>query len=385
MANPDYLAILKDSYNKRDISIWNTWRLENRDVRVELWGLHLARADLQTADLSKADLSKANLSKANLTRADLFDAVLFGANLSGAYLTLAYLRGANLTLANLSGADLIEVNLSKADLQEANLSRADLRGANLNGANLRGANLNEANLNEANLNGANLNRANLSRATLIGTVFTSATLTECNIYGVSVWDVKIDGAIQQDLNISHHRDTPITVDNLKVAQFIYLMVNNPEIRDVIDTITGKAVLILGRFKPERKVVLDAIRDKLRSKGLLPILFDFEKPASRDLTETVRTLAHLSRFIIADLTEPSSIPQELTTIVPVLPSVPIKPIILVGNRPYAMSVDHLGRYPWFLPLHEYESQDSLIAEFQEKVIDPAQKKAEELRPGTFGSE
>jgi hypothetical protein len=49
----------------------------------------------------------------------------------------------------------------------------------------------------------------------------------------------------------------ITVDNIEVAQFIYLMLHNEKIRDVIDTITSKAVLILGRFTGERKAVLDA--------------------------------------------------------------------------------------------------------------------------------
>src|SRR5438270_891546 len=76
------------------------------------------------------------------------------------------------------------------------------------------------------------------------------------------------------------------LDNLKIAQFIYLLLNNREIRDIIDTVAKKAVLILGRFTPERKVVLDALREALRTCGYLPILFDFEKPASRDITETV---------------------------------------------------------------------------------------------------
>ena len=39
----------------------------------------------------------------------------------------------------------------------------------------------------------------------------------------------------------------------------YLLLNNEEIRHVIDTITSKVVLILGRFMPERKAILDAIR------------------------------------------------------------------------------------------------------------------------------
>src|SRR3712207_8248172 len=48
------------------------------------------------------------------------------------------------------------------------------------------------------------------------------------------------------------------------------------IRDVIDTVGKKAVLILGRFTPERKTVLDDLRDELRKRNYLPILFDFDK-------------------------------------------------------------------------------------------------------------
>jgi hypothetical protein len=48
---------------------------------------------------------------------------------------------------------------------------------------------------------------------------------------------------------------------------------------------------------------------------VPILFDFEKPANQNVTGTVLTLARLARFIIADLTDPSSIPYELGRIIP----------------------------------------------------------------------
>jgi hypothetical protein len=101
------------------------------------------------------------------------------------------------------------------------------------------------------------------------------------------------------------------VDNLEVAQFIYLLLNNEKIRDVINTIGKKGVLILGRFTEERKPVLDAIRDRLRELDFVPMLFDFERPTQRDFTETIKTLAGLSRFIIADITNPRSSPLELT--------------------------------------------------------------------------
>jgi hypothetical protein len=116
--------------------------------------------------------------------------------------------------------------------------------------------------------------------------------------------------------------------------------NYERIRSVIDTITSKVVLILGSFTPERKVVLDAIRDELRKRDYLSVLFDFEKPAKKDLTGTISTLANMARFIIADLTDPSSVPHELATVVPGT-VVPVQAIILEGQREYAMFPDFCG--------------------------------------------
>lgn len=72
---------------------------------------------------------------------------------------------------------------------------------------------------------------------------------------------------------------------------------------------------LGRFTSKRKAIVDALRDELRTYRYFPILFDSEKPGSQDLTEKVSTLADLSRFIIADLTDPNSIPYELHPVIP----------------------------------------------------------------------
>ena len=386
MANDKHLHMLQQG-----VATWNDWKRRNPAIR----------PDLSFANLSKANLSKANLSGANLIGAQLSGAQLSGANLTGQDLSHknlsgVILSGAGLSQANLSGADLSKSDLSQANLSQANLSHADLSGANLSHANLRGSNLtdqdlshknlsyanlsqadlNQADLSYANLSGANLSGANLSKALLIGTNFTEATLTDCIIYGIAAWNVQLERAIQKNLVITPEGEATITIDNLKVAQFIYLMLNNKEIRDVINTLTTKSVLILGRFTPERKAILDALREKLREYNYLPILFDFEKPNSRNFTETVRTLAHLARFIIADLTTPRSIPQELEAIIPLL-RVPLLPLLHISEGPYSMFEDLEDTYHWVLPTYRYTSLEVLLASLKTNVIEPAEQKAQEL--------
>ncbi len=408
----EYFDILKQG----SVS-WNNWRNQNPEVqlnfsevnlrKIYLRIANLAGVDLAGADLTGADLSEADLTRANLLGAKLSGACLYGANLSvsnlgitnlskadlsGANLTRADLSRANLYKASLSGANLTKADLSRAILREADLSRADLHGAKLSRANLDRANLSRADLSEANLSeailsgailsradlsGADLSRADLSRTFLISTNLTNATLKDCKIYGISAWDVQLDGAEQFNLTITPNDQPTITVDNLKIAQFIYLLLNNAEIRDVINTLTTKAVLILGRFTPERKAVLDAIREALRKQNYVPILFDFDQPSTQTVRETVRTLAHLSHFVIADLTDPSSIPLELETIIPTLP-IAVQPILAASQkREFSMFSSLSIRYDWLLPIYRYADLDSLLATLNEKVLAPAEQKAQEL--------
>jgi uncharacterized protein YjbI with pentapeptide repeats len=286
------------------------------------------------------------------------------------------LRDSNLAQITLDHADISRANLSKCRLSHASLYGARFFKSILNDADLRGANLRSANLTEADLRGADLGGAHLEGAQLVATNLEGANLVGCHVYGVAAWDVKLEGTLQQDLEITGSGSS-ITVDNLEVAQFVYLLLNNARIRGVLDSVTSKAVLILGRFTSERKATLDALRDALRERNYLPIVFDFEKPDSRDLTETVSTLAHLSRFVIADLTDPRSIPQELTSIVPRLLSVPIRPLLLGSQNEWAMFRD-LARYPQVIaPLH-YTNDAQLIAVLEQDVIGPAEAKVRQLR-------
>jgi uncharacterized protein YjbI with pentapeptide repeats len=397
MAKSEHLALLIQG-----IEQWNEWRSKNEHILPDLREADMVGADLSQANLSGADLGEANLIGANLRWAKLrwarvSKAKLRGANLREANLILADLSQANLSRTDLSEADLIEADVSRADLSgagltqanlsrarlsEANLDRADLRWAKLRDANLRKANLRNASLRWADLSGADLSGADLSGADLSGAILIStkldgADLSGASIFGISAWDLSLEGATQKSLIIQRStEETPIALDDLEVAQFIYLLLNHRRLRKVITTLGEKAVLILGRFA-ERKELRDSIATRLRQLDYLPIIFDFERPTHRDFIETVKVLASLSRFVIADITNPISVPFELGATVPDY-MVPFVTILQRGQPAWRMFDDLPRKYHWALPLLEYKSPETLMAAFESEVVFPALEKLEEVR-------
>lgn len=381
MANAEHLKILKQG-----VKVWNDWRENNPDISPDfrnarlvdknfkganLRGATFWEADLRGTDFSLADLRFSLFYKANLTRA-----ILNGANLFRTSFLSAKLREASLVMARIHEAELSGANLSRANLYKAYLVRSLLISANFSHAILIEADLGMSEIIGSNLRNADLRDAHLGSARLIYSDFKDANLEGCRIFGSSAWNVKLQGANQSNLIITPKNEPIITVDNLEVAQFIYLMLNNEKVRDVINTITSKVVLILGRFTPERKIVLDIIRDELRKLNYLPVLFDFENPANRDITETVSTLAHMARFVIADITDAKSIPQELQRIVPHLPSVPIQPLLQSSSKEYGM-FEHFKNYPWVLEPYRYRSLRQVRSALLGKIIKPAESKAKNL--------
>ncbi|HEX8651563.1 MAG TPA: pentapeptide repeat-containing protein [Pyrinomonadaceae bacterium] len=356
MAKKEHLDLLMQK-----VEVWNKWRNDNPKVRPNLFKANLAKVELGGDIYSKRiNLTGVNLRGANLRQANLFADLSF-ADLRGADLTDAILSESILEGADLSDAILLGTSFLSADMWDANFSGAELFGAQFHYSDLTGANLSDADLTNAMFIETNLSNANLEAS---------------SIYGISVWNVNLDGANQSNLIITREHEPTITVDNLEIAQFIYLLLNNQKIREVIDSITSKVVLILGRFTPERKEILDAIREALRSRNYLPILFDFNKLSSRNLTETISILAHMSRFIIADITDAKSIPQELQHIVPHLPSLPILPLLQSSELEYGMFKDFMD-YPWVLAPFNYNNVEDLLDSLEDKVITPAIAKLKEI--------
>jgi uncharacterized protein YjbI with pentapeptide repeats len=403
------------SFAKLVLTILQGCNLGGADLlRAELFGAWAKRANFREASLyeanamgmlaDSANFSGADLYKAGLSNASLCEADFSRAKLSGALLNGARAEGCNFSQADLAGvsahrgvfsksdfsrAHLCGGSLSDSDLREALFEGTDVRGATFEGANLSGViftsaitgggrpiGLRRANLSNANFRGADLRGTDLMYATLVGTDLADAQLSGCRVYGTSVWDIRGRPANQSDLIVSSYGQTP-TVDDLQVAQFINLLIDHRRIRDVINTVGDKGILILGRFT-ERKNTLVAIRDALRARGFLPIVFDFERPEQRDFSETVLTLAGMSRFIIADITRPKSVPLELELTVPNY-MIPFVPIIQDPDEPFAMFKDLWKKHrDWVLEPLRYSTDSQLIKVFDKAILEPANDRRELLR-------
>src|SRR6267154_1096332 len=193
MADANDLALLK-----RGVRAWNRVRSK------EFAPIRDLSADPDPPKPKKRDLTGANLRGMDLRSGYFVEIAFNGTDLRGADLRNARMRnvlahGGFFRLAKLAGADLRE-----ADLRQTNLTGADLRGSDL-----RGANLSQANLVDADLSGARLDGA--------------------RVFGTSVWNVKLDRASQSNRLITPEGEPNLTVDELEVAQFIYLLTNNKKL------------------------------------------------------------------------------------------------------------------------------------------------------------
>jgi uncharacterized protein YjbI with pentapeptide repeats len=344
------------------------------------WNSKKRRLDACT----KREHLNTGFADANFSGADLS-----GINLSGYFLKGCDFTGANLTKANFRNVQMWQAKFDNAILTNAKFSQSDLRYSTFTNAKLQNAWFGESNLTFANFEDAVLIGVDFSFANLGGANLKGADISGSNITGVSAWSIEVNKhTTQQDLIIEPWYD-PLekTVDNshsavvddtfitndIETAQLLYLLTSrnedgkNEKVKTIVDAMTGKIVLILGRFSDNRIKTLNEIRSKLYRWGYVPVIFDFPKPNDRDLIETVGILAGLSRFVIADLTDPSSTPLEAMLIISAY-CVPFAPIIEGNNSVFAMFDSLKVKYEWVLETWRYKNKKTLLADLKTHVVD-----------------
>jgi len=327
--NCEHRRILLEALTDKNINVWNNYKknaLDENNIRPNLKGLYLKNAKLSKAHLGEADFTDSKLINCDFSQTKL-------------------------NKANFSNASLTRVNFSQAELRVSDFSHAKLDTINFSGADLK-------------------------YSIMIKSTFKNVIFNKTKVYGTSIWDINgLENKEDAFIASPDNNKIPIlTVDNIEAAHLIHLLTKTDKIGKILDSVRNKLVLILGRFTPEQKEILETIKTNL-SKEFVPLIFDFKNADKNDITETIRTLACLSKFIFADLSNPRSVPHELYSLVPDL-KIPFVPLIKKGQKPYSMFVDIQSKYDWILPVAVYKDKSDLENHL-EKVISEAKKVYESI--------
>lgn len=181
------------------------------------------------------------------------------------------------------------------------------------------------------------------------------------------------------------RQQRVRAERTQTIQGLAERLDGEGVSRMLSDIAARSVLILGRFTAQRKVILDAIRKALATppRQYVPIVFDFEKPGDRTLIGSILRFASVSRFVIADLSDPKSVPAELQAIVPQFVSLPVMLIIEATQREYAVADDILSRQSVKKPVVPYRDEAHLIAILDAEILASAEELYAELNPRTVG--
>ena len=263
------------------------------------------------------------------------------------------IKGAN--SVDFSGIQLNNVSIYNAFAEGLNVQNATITGCHFEEGDFSRANFsntifintkfNKTILTDASFNGATFINCNLNRANLANADFSLKEIRETVVYGISAWDLKTTPEMKQSKlvieksyelysDIIASGRIPMMVDDIEMAQFVYYLSSHKKMRNMINILNSKGVLLLGQFRDGGLERLYKLMDWLKERNYTPMLFDFDRPENLDYTETVITMAGLSKFILADLSG-GSVPQELHATLTNFE----KPVIAYSNQPaYSMFKD-----------------------------------------------
>lgn len=187
---------------------------------------------------------------------------------------------------------------------------------------------------------------------------------------------------RQNADVTQHQRTVRQAHEETIGSTLELMrsLDPYNFSEIMSQLTQRRVLILGRFNEQRLPVLEALKVHLQAhpNRYLPELFTYDRPASRDLVEAIVGFAALSRFVIADLSDPRSVPQELEAIAPQFQSIPIVPVIEQSQQEFATFRSIQRRPNVVKPTVRYANEKDLAGKL-DNIVASAESKLLEVRP------
>ena len=256
---------------------WDQWLAENQDT-------HAFSKPDWFRGVNKGD-NRCDFSGAQVRDLDIYDAFAEAIDFRGATFENVVFEEGDFSYGKFDDCSFLNTRFNKTILTNACFAGATFRNCNLNRANLAGAN------------------------------FRVKEITETVVYGISAWDLDIgEDSKQSKLVIEksyefysdmiERGEVPMMVDDIEMAQFVYYLTNHKKLRNTLDILNQKGVLLLGKFKDGGLDRLYHLRDWFAERNYLPMIFDFQRPQAMDYTETVITMAGLARVVVADLSGPS---------------------------------------------------------------------------------
>ena len=236
MADPQHIEMVKNGADA-----WNEWRRSSPDIAPNLRSIDFEK-EFRT---SNAGYDLPEFHGYNFANADLHMVTLRNCGFTECVFDNAGINFSDLCFANFTDCSFRGVGMRVSRIGSANFWNCVFDGSDLSYCSAQ----------ETGFSSSKITNCIFDNMSLVGTNFTNATIHNTSVYGTSAWDLILDDSDQRDIKIAGEHGA-VTVDNIEIAQFIYLLINNSRIRDVIDTLTSKVVLILGRLTPERKKVLD---------------------------------------------------------------------------------------------------------------------------------
>ena len=141
-----------------------------------------------------------------------------------------------------------------------------------------------------------------------------------------------------------------------------------------------AVLIFGFFGTDRVENRDALREELRRRDYVPLVFPFTRPPHSNTADIIRAVAPLTRFAIAEMTASPDIEAELAVTLELFLSqtrVPLVPLSLLFVSTSTLDMELHRKYPSVLRPHAYQDSDELHKSFDMVVTRPVAAKLREI--------